>query len=123
MRTTRLARLGAVLLCVALSVAACSTSGKPPAVPAETTVLVDKPVQQLVPIPRHMTDVTPLPPPPAPAIPYGEQACQRPAGCYGNRQLEELLSSSLTWGQGLADQLRAIRRASDEATQPTGEPP
>lgn len=123
MRMTRLVRLGAVLLCVVASLAACSTSGKPPEVPAETTVLVDKPVQQLVPIPPHMTDVTPLPPSPLPSIPYGEQACQRPAGCYGNQQLEALLSSALTWGQDLADKLRAIRRASDEATQPTGEPP
>lgn len=122
MRPMRRALLGAALLFALPFLAACSTNGKPPETPAETTVLVEKPVQQLVGIPVDMTNVTPLPFPPPPAIPYGEQACQRPAGCYSNKQLEGLLSSALTWGEGLAEQLLAIRRASDLATQP-GEPP
>ena len=122
MRPIRRAVPGAALLCAALSLAACSTNGKPPDTPAETTVLVEKPVQQLVGIPPWMTNVSPLPFPPLPAVPYGPD-CQRPAGCYSNRQLEGLLSSALTWGGDSADKLRAIRQASDQATQPTGEPP
>lgn len=129
MRTTTRVLSGALALCVAGFLTACGDSGRvredPPA-PVKT-VLVETPVLQLVKIDRTLTDVPPLAPTPIPAVPYNPPDCTRPAGCFSNRQLETMLSEALAWGGTSAENLRAIRRASDEATKPppaaTGRPP
>ena len=130
MRTTKRVLIGVLALCVAASLTACGSSGKaredPPA-PVKT-VLVETPVLQLVKIDRTLTDVPNLAPAPVPGWAFGTEGCDRPAGCFTNRQLEAMLSEALAWGNASADNLRAIRRASDESTkpaapQPKGKPP
>lgn len=129
MRPTRRVLCGALALCVAVSLTACGSSGSvredPPPV---KTVLVETPVLQLVKIDRTLTDVPTLAPAPTPIVAYNPPACTRPTGCFSTKQLEEMLSTALAWGSASADNLRAIRRASDEATRPPapstqGKPP
>lgn len=125
MRTMRHALLGVLALCVGVSLTACSTNGSAradPIEPAVKTVLVETPVLQLVPIDRTLTDVQILAPAPTPAWAFGTEGCDRPAGCFSNRQLEAMLSDALAWGSGSADNLRSIRLASDQAVRSRGSP-
>lgn len=78
--------------------------------------------QQLVPISATLTTVPDLPPLPMPAIPAGEQNCTRVAGCYSSQQLEAALATALDWGAKSADNLRAIRRAGEDAIKSAKEP-
>ena len=121
--------IGALALCVASSLTACGSSGsarEDPPTPVKT-VLVETPVLQLVPIDRTLTETPILAQLPVPAFAYSPPTCTSKAGCFSNRQLAQMLSDGLLWGGGSADNLRAIRRASDEATKPppaaTGRPP
>jgi hypothetical protein len=126
MRTMRLALCGALALCVAASLTACSTNGSAregPTEPAIKTVLVETPVLQLVKIDRTLTDVQILAPAPTPAWAFGTEGCDRPEGCFSNRQLEAMLSDALAWGTSSADNLRAIRLASDQAYGRGAAPP
>lgn len=112
MRLIRIAALGALLLCAAASLGACSTSGevrKPPDVLVQTQV-VEVPRRQLVQVSGEMTAVPRLKSAPSPAVPATDPACGRAAGCFSGRQLESMLTTALDWGQGMADQLEAIRR-------------
>lgn len=128
MKLTPRAPLGALALCVALSLTACSTTGPAPKPPLPPKVvvkpkIVEAPKRQLVPIERTLTETPKLAPAPAPAIAPGEE-CGRPKGCYSNRQLEAMLQAALDWGAQAVDNLRSIRKASDEATSPsTKDPP
>ena len=117
MQPMRHAARGAALLCAALFLAACSTSGKPRDTGiAIQTQLIDRAHQQLVPIRSTLTEIPTLAPAPAPAVPPGPD-CNRALGCYSNSQLEALLSSALDWGGKATDNLRAIRQAGEEATK------
>lgn len=113
MRLIHLALLGALHLSVAASLAGCSTSGevrKNPDVVVQTQV-VEVPRRQLVRVSGEMTSVPRLAPAPRPAVtPATDPACDRPTGCFSGRQLESMLTTALAWGQGMADQLEAIRR-------------
>jgi len=112
MRLIRIAALGVLLLSVGASLAGCSTSGevrKPPDVVVQSQV-VEVPRRQLVQVSGEMTAVPPLKSAPRPAIPANSPGCDRPAGCFNGRQLESMLTTALAWGQGMADQLEAIRR-------------
>lgn len=125
MKTMKRALYGALALCVAASLMACSSNGSAragPMEPAVKTVLVETPVLQLVQIDRTLTDVQILAPAPAPAWAFGAEGCNRPEGCFSNHQLEAMLSTALAWGGSSADNLRAIRRASEQAVQPRGSP-
>lgn len=130
MRPMKRVLSGALALCVAGFLTGCGSSGRtradPPPQPVKT-VLQETPVLQLVPIDRTLTEIPQLAPVPTPETAYSPPACTRPAGCFSNRQLETMLSEALAWGGASADNLRAIRRASDEATKPppaaTGRPP
>ena len=125
MKTTKRALIGALALCVAVSLTACSTNGSAregPTDPAVKTVLVETPVLQLVPIDRTLTEIRILAPAPTPAWTFGTEGCDRPAGCFSNRQLETMLSEALAWGGSSADNLRAIRQTSMEALKPPAPP-
>lgn len=131
MRTTKRVLSGVLALCVAGYLTGCGSSGKtrddPPPQPVKT-VLQETPVLQLVPIDRTLTEIPVLAPAPAPETAYNPPECTRQLGCFSSRQLETMLSQALAWGGASADNLRAIRRASDEATKPppaatTGRPP
>lgn len=63
-----------------------------------------------------MTAVPTLAPAPAPAVKPGP-GCDRPAGCYSNRQLESMLAIALDWGSRMADQLDSIRGLMAESLQ------
>lgn len=115
MRATAIAQTGGLLLCAALCLPGCQSSGGQRATVAATeTVVVEVPRRQLVLVSEALTHVDPLPPAPEPAIPFGS-ACSDRGGCYSNRQLETLLGVALADRGRLADNLAAIRRLMSEA--------
>ncbi len=115
MGAIRTARRGAACLLVLAFLTGCATHGSKPATgPAIETRVVEAAKQQLVPISSTLTQVDDLPPLPMPAVPAGAD-CARPLGCYSNQQLQAALDAALAWGGKLADNLRAIRRAGEDA--------
>lgn len=117
MRMTRFALLGAIALCAVASLTACTAFGyratDSPTVIAETQT-VDVAVRQYTPIPEAMTEITMLASLPSPAVPVGVDGCDRPAGCYSNRQLEEALGEAIANRNLHVDRLRSVRMLSDD---------
>lgn len=122
MRMTRFALLGAFALCAAASLTACTAFGyratDSPTVIAETQT-VDVAVRQYTPIPEAMTEITMLASLPSPAVPAGVDGCDRPAGCYSNRQLEEALAVAIANRNLHVDRLRSVRALSDHVASGT----
>ena len=111
--------IGVTVLCALLSVTACSSSGtKPDSYQPIKERIVEAKVRQLVPIDRTLTQKDRLPAAPTPAVSYGEAGCLRPAGCFSNKQVDTMLSQALDGYGKRGDNLDAIRRASDDATNP-----
>lgn len=74
------------------------------------------PRRQLVQVAGSLTAVPTLAEAPAPAVKPGP-GCDRPKGCYSNRQLEAMLTTALDWGGRMADQLDTIRGLMAESLQ------
>lgn len=72
------------------------------------------PRRQLVRVSGELTAKPVLAQAPMPAVPFGA-SCDRPQGCYSNRQLETMLTTALDWGGRMADQLDIIRGLMAEA--------
>lgn len=105
MRPTRIALIGALALCVQLSLTSCASSGATHTAVLTETELLEVPTRQLIEPSPELLVVPELGPAPTPAI-NSSPGCT--TGCYSSQQLEEMLSRALQWGRGLAEQIWAI---------------
>ena len=80
-------------------------------------VVVEVPRQQLVAVSGELTAPVPMPAAPKPAYPSGPD-CARPAGCYSNAQLDDMLSTALSVIGTYVDRLGSIRQLMNEALKP-----
>lgn len=121
MRTIRSAAIGVAALFVAAAVAGCTSFGykatdSPPSVVTDYKT-VDVQNRQYTPIPADLTEITMLASLPSPSVPFGAD-CDRPAGCYSNKQLEDALYAAIANRNLHVDRLRSVRSLSDDAVVP-----